>query len=149
MVCLGNICRSPLAEGILRQKIADQQLDWTVDSAGTAGYHGGQRPDQRSIDIAAKNDIDISHQEARKFEPSDFQNFDRILTMDSQNYQDVIRLAAGNQKEKVELILNYLHPGQNRAVPDPYYGGLDGFKDVYNLLDQACDAFIERMLTQG
>ena len=145
MVCLGNICRSPLAEGILRTKIEERALGWAVDSAGTAGYHTGASPDERSIAVALKNNVDISDQSARKFRAIDFEHFDYILTMDAQNYQDVKRLAGPGQDGQVELIMNYLHPGENRTVPDPYYGGVRGFDEVYALLDAACDAFIEKM----
>ncbi len=148
MVCLGNICRSPLAEGILRQKVDKRSLDWTIESAGTAGYHQGQGPDHRSVAIARNNNIDISRQSARQFLQSDLEIFDHILTMDAQNYQDVKRLANGEQSQRIELILNYLYPGENRAVPDPYYGGPSGFEDVYELLDKACEAFIENTLRE-
>ncbi len=145
MVCLGNICRSPLAEGILREKIEKLGLEWSVDSAGTGGYHEGQAPDQRSIAIAEQNNINIRNQSARKFVRSDFEAFDFILAMDAQNYQDVKRLATPEQESRVELILNYLYPGENRTIPDPYYGGESGFEKVYELLDSACDAFIKEM----
>ena len=144
MVCLGNICRSPLAEGILRSKIPDGTI--VVDSAGTAGYHIGESPDPRSVDIARKSNIDISHQKCRKFLVSDFDDFDRIYVMDNSNYQHVVNLARNLQdKKKVDLILNLIYPGEDMDVPDPYYGGAQGFRDVFNMLDRACDVLVNEL----
>ena len=141
MVCLGNICRSPLAEGILKRKIEESNLDWTVDSAGTSSWHIGERPHKGSIDIAQKNGIDISNQKGRQFSVRDFDAFDLILAMDSENYQNIIGLAESeSQKDKVKLMLNYAHPGSNMAVPDPYYTG--DFQEVYDLLELACTNLI-------
>ena len=135
MVCLGNICRSPLAEGILSSKISKMKV--TVDSAGTAGYHVGSKPDPRAIDIAKKNNIDISTLRARKFERSDFINFDKIYVMDKNNFNDVIGLAENkNEASKVILITDILD--SDSFVPDPYYGGLADFEKVFNLLDKIC-----------
>ena len=135
MVCLGNICRSPLAEGILSSKISKMKV--TVDSAGTAGYHIGSKPDPRAIDIAKKNNIDISTLRARKFERSDFINFDKIYVMDKNNFNDVIGLAENkNEASKVILITDILD--SDSFVPDPYYGGLADFEKVFNLLDKIC-----------
>lgn len=132
MVCLGNICRSPLAEGILRTKLT---TDFFVDSAGTGGWHAGQSPDERSIKTARNYGIDISNQKARKFTVSDFDTFDHIFVMDQSNFKDVLNLAPDDvAKSKVALIL-----GPSKEVPDPYYGGQDGFEKVYQLLDQACE----------
>jgi protein-tyrosine phosphatase len=132
MVCLGNICRSPLAEGILRTKLT---TDFFVDSAGTGGWHAGQSPDERSIATARNYGIDISNQKARKFSVSDFDTFDHIFVMDQSNFKDVLNLAPDDvAKSKVALIL-----GPSKEVPDPYYGGQDGFEKVYHLLDQACE----------
>ncbi len=141
MVCLGNICRSPLAEGILEHKIKLHQLDWIVDSAGTSGWHEGERPDKRSVDIALQHKIDISNQKSRKFIMEDFDQFDLILAMDSSNYQDIIKHARNeSDKKKVKLILNYSSPGSNKAVPDPYYEG--GFDHVFNEIENAIDHLI-------
>ena len=135
MVCLGNICRSPLAEGILRNKISNMNV--TVDSAGTAGYHIGSKPDPRAIDIAKKNNIDISSLRARKFERSDFINFDKIYVMDKNNYYDIIDLAENkDQTSKVILITDVLD--SDSFVPDPYYGDLADFEKVFNLLEKIC-----------
>lgn len=144
MVCLGNICRSPLAEEILRSKVNPKEVE--VDSAGTSNYHVGEKPDKRSIDVGEKHGLDLTHQRARQFSVSDFDDFDQIFVMDSQNYQNVVKLARTDADvEKVELISNVLHPGQNRPVPDPYYGGDDGFERVFQLLDSACELIAEKL----
>lgn len=142
MVCLGNICRSPLAEGILSNKIPN--LNVTVDSAGTAGYHIGSKPDPRAIDIAKKNNIDISSLRARKFEHSDFINFDKIYVMDKNNYNDIIDLAENkNQASKVILITDVLD--SDSFVPDPYYGDIADFEKVFNLLDKICQKIANKI----
>lgn len=136
MVCLGNICRSPLAEGILSNML-EAKNDWLVDSAGTGSWHIGEPPHKESQKVAKKNGIDISSQKARQFSIKDFDTFDLILAMDSENYNNIISMAKNEEeKKKVKLILNYLHPGLNMAVPDPYYTG--GFDKVYLLLNNAC-----------
>jgi len=138
MVCLGNICRSPLAEGILRSKIDTNEV--LVESAGTGGWHIGELPDQRSIEVAQIHQIDISYQRCRKFTYADFENYDLIYVMDSSNLKDVLRLARNKQDEqKVHLILNEMDPNQNMDVPDPYYGGYSGFENVFQMLDEACE----------
>ncbi|WZL89165.1 low molecular weight protein-tyrosine-phosphatase [Salinimicrobium sp. 3283s] len=143
MVCLGNICRSPLAEGILKSKVDAEKV--FVDSAGTSNYHVDDCPDPRSVDIARENNLDIRAQRGRQFSPEDFDNFDRIYVMDMSNYHDVISLARNEQdKEKVSLILNEVFPGENVEVPDPYHGGANGFKKVYDMLDEACTIIAEK-----
>ncbi len=138
MVCLGNICRSPLAEGILKSKLPKDLF--TIDSAGTGNYHIGRHPDKRSIDVAKKYGIDITNQRARQFSVSDFGDFDYIYVMDSSNYQNVIHLARNNEDiSKVKLILNELDENDNSDVPDPYYGGDLGFENVFQLLNRASD----------
>jgi len=142
MVCLGNICRSPLAEGLMQKAIDDNKLSWSVDSAGTAGYHVGELPDSRSIEVARVNGLDISAQRSRQFRREDFQEFDHILVMDSSNYQNAVRLASSDtEKAKVRLLLNLSHPGENRQVPDPYYEG--GFQGVYDMISLAVDEFVK------
>lgn len=137
MVCLGNICRSPLAEGILADLIQKEKLNWTVDSAGTGSWHIGEQPHIGSRTIAKQNGLDISHQRARQFSKVDFEEFDLILVMDSSNYNDVIAMAENEiEREKVKIILNYSHPGMNMAVPDPYF--TNNFEEVYSLLQNAC-----------
>lgn len=143
-VCLGNICRSPLAEGIMRHKIAEYNLDWEVDSAGTGGWHAGELPDSRSIQVAKKYGIDLTYQRARKLRSIDYEDFDRIYVMDSMNYQDVKRLAREDEYDKIELIMNEVEPIKNINVPDPYYGEGDGFEHVFQMLDSACDAIIKK-----
>ena len=142
MVCLGNICRSPLAQGILQDKIDRLGLPWQVDSAGTSGYHNGNPPDPRSISEALKHSIDISYQKSRVITISDLEDFDLVLVMDTSNYQNVMKLAENKfQRDKIKLILNYVFPAQNKPVPDPYYDG--GFHVVYDLLDRATDQVIK------
>ena len=144
MVCLGNICRSPLAEGIL--KVKTNQLDVVVDSAGTAAYHIGEQPDIRSIAIAKKYGIDLTDQRARQFCTNDFDDFDKIYAMDTSNYANIISLARNeSDKNKVDLILNEVNPNSFQSVPDPYYGGDNGFQDVYDMLDEACDRIVEQI----
>ena len=147
MVCLGNICRSPLAEGILRHKLEQQGLKHiTVDSAGTSNYHIGENPDKRSVKNALSHKIDISKLAGRQFTVKDFDKFDRIYAMDASNYQDIISLARNEiEKQKVQLILNELYPKSNMSVPDPYFGGNEGFENVFQLLDKACDKIIDSL----
>lgn len=148
MVCLGNICRSPLAEGILRKKIEERGLGWEVDSAGTGDWHLGERPDPRSIATAFRNGIDITGQRARRIGSSDLERFDLILAMDRSNYQDVLRLARSEaQRSKVAMILNYLQPGSDDSVPDPYWDD-DGFDHVFNLLELACEKVVGALATE-
>ena len=138
MVCLGNICRSPLAQGILIKKVAKSTF---VDSAGTAAYHIGNQPDPRSINVGKKNGIDISSFRARKFTQEDFRNFNHIYVMDKSNYNDVLSLAQlSEDHKKVKLILD-----NEQEVPDPYYGELAGFDHCYNLLDKACDQIVKEL----
>lgn len=147
MVCLGNICRSPLAEGILRKKLDEAGITHVeVDSAGTSGHHSGENPDRRSVANARKNGVDISRLVSRKFNAADFDRFDWIFVMDHSNYSDVIALSRNDEhKQKVDLLLNLSHPGKNKAVPDPWYGGEEGFQLVYNLVDDACTVLIEKI----
>lgn len=143
MVCLGNICRSPLAEGIMRSKLS---RDFIVDSAGTGEWHTGELPDKRSVAIAKSKGLDITNQRARQFKISDFDTFDCIYVMDNSNYKDILALAPSEEaKSKVKLILNELFPCENVDVPDPYYGGQDGFENVFNMLDEACDEIARKL----
>lgn len=147
MVCLGNICRSPLADGLLLRKIKERKLPFIVDSAGTANYHIGNAPDLRMIKTAATHGTPIDFLRARQFTAKDFQHFDLILVMDQSNYQNVIRLASSNEEiKKVRFLLDYLYPGQGAEVPDPYYGSQKDFEAVYELLDKATDALIQKHL---
>lgn len=145
MVCLGNICRSPLAEGILKSKTKNLE----VDSAGTAGYHIGKQPDIRSIDIAKKHDINITSQRARQFSTRDFDDFDKIYAMDNDNYSKIISLARSQKDmDKVDLILNEIYPKEYKSVPDPYYGGDEGFQNIYNLLEVSCEVIAKKYETR-
>jgi len=144
MVCLGNICRSPLAEGILAHKI--KHLNVKVDSAGTAAYHIGELPDTRSIEIAKKYNIDLTPQRARQFSRSDFDEFDIIYAMDTNNYAHLISLAeTKEERDKVRMILNEINPLACESVPDPYYGGNNGFQKVYDMLDKACGKIVQNI----
>jgi len=147
MVCLGNICRSPLADGLLRHKVQRDGISATVDSAGTANYHTGGPPDERMTETAMNNGIDLSSLRARQFGVSDFDSFDLIYVMDHSNYHNVTRLAR-NQDDinKVQLILDELgHSNTIQEVPDPYYGGQAGFDHVFDLLDRATDVILEKL----
>jgi len=146
MVCLGNICRSPLAMAILKKKANDQSLNIKVDSAGFEPYHNGDQADKRSVEIAQKHNIDLTSHRARLFRHTDFDNYDKIYVMDYINYVDVKNASRKKEDmEKVDFILNTITPGENVPVPDPYYGGSDGFKKVYDLLDKATDKIIEKI----
>ncbi|AHF16515.1 low molecular weight protein-tyrosine-phosphatase [Niabella soli] len=145
MVCLGNICRSPLAEGILQKKADALGLNWQVDSAGTNGYHTGEAPHRFSQKVAQLHGLDISHQRARDFVPEDFEHYDKIYAMAGDVVRD-IRYQAGSRfdPEKIELILNTLHPGKNEDVPDPWYGAEPGYHEVYDMLDEATNEIIKK-----
>lgn len=148
MVCLGNICRSPLAEGILESKLPKDRF--RVDSAGTGNYHVGKQPDQRSINVAKQKGLDISCQRARQFVPEDFHRYDHIFVMDHTNHRDVLRLAPSEAlKSKVQFVLDDLFPGENVDVPDPYFGLENGFTTVYDMLDEACDLIARRLNPEG
>ena len=145
MVCLGNICRSPLAEGILKSKLPRDKF--IVDSAGTSNYHIGSPPDKRSVAVARKYGLDISNLKGRQFSVADFDDFDYIYVMDESNYNNVISLARNEKdKVKVKFILNEVYPNQNYSVPDPYYGGDDGFVNVYKMLDEACSIIAKSLI---
>ena len=146
MVCLGNICRSPLAHGILASKLPYENFE--VDSAGTSGYHDGELPDKRSVAIAKQNGLDITNQRSRKFTVADFDEFDIIYAMDQSNYHNIKKLGR-DEKDlfKVRLILNEPYPNSDAEVPDPYYGGDQGFNNVYQMLDKACNVIAEQLLS--
>ena len=145
MVCLGNICRSPLAEGILKHKAQQAGLDWYIDSAGTNGYHVGEAPHRLSQKVAKLNGIDICEQRARQFVKEDMERFDKIYAMADDVVEDIRRIAKNNFDEsKVDLFLNELHPGQHRSVPDPWYGTEPGYHEVYHLINETCDEIIRK-----
>ena len=143
MVCLGNICRSPMAEGLMHEKISRNNLRAAVDSAGFESFHLNDIPDRRAVKVMNEHEIDISEHRMRLFKESDFDLFDRIYVMDRYNYQDVISMARdANDIAKVDYILNVLEPGSDKIVPDPYYGEVSSFARVYEMLDKATDALV-------
>lgn len=142
MVCLGNICRSPLAHGILQDMIIKEGLNWEVDSCGTSGFHNGELPDIRSIEVAREHDIDITDQRSRQLTAKDTRDFDLLIAMDQSNFNNIKKLAQPSDHHKIKLILNYSFPDQNRRVPDPYYEG--GFESVYQMIFEACKKLIEK-----
>lgn len=147
MVCLGNICRSPLAEGILRNKAEKAGLHWIIDSAGTGGYHIGQQPHTLSQKVALLNGINISSQQCRQFRKDDMVAFDKIFVMDADNYEEVKRISGEFwDKQKVGLLLDELYPGESRSVPDPWYGTEKDYHIVYEMVDKACEQIIEQHL---
>lgn len=145
-VCLGNICRSPLAEGVFAEtaRAAGRESAFLIDSAGTGAWHVGSPPDPRSIEIAARNGIDISTQRARKVAPDDFERFDLILGMDSSNVADLRAHAPGLRSGRIHLFLDYAG-GHQRDIPDPYYGGPDGFAKVYRMIREASEAMLSKL----
>lgn len=144
MVCLGNICRSPLAEGLMRSKL--NFTKFTVDSAGTSGSHRGEKPDKRSIAVANKNGLDISGQASRKLIVEDFDRFDYIFVMDDSNFEDTTALAPDEEsRSKVHKVLDWAFPNEGLNVPDPYYGGSSGFDQVYKMLDHATDVIAQKL----
>ena len=149
MVCLGNICRSPLAEGILQQKASGAGLNWTIESAGTNGCHIGDPPHPLSQKVAKLNGIDISSQRARQFLPEDFETYDKIYALAGDVLSDVRWIARNNfNPAKIDLLMNELHPGKNMDVPDPWYGAEPGYHKVYKLINEVCDVIISKYSTQ-
>lgn len=145
MVCLGNICRSPLAEGILQHKAKEAGLNWTIESAGTNGYHVGEAPHHLSQKVALLNGIDICKQKARRFVKEDFDRYDKIYAMADDVLEEIKRIAKQKYDDtKVDYFLNELHPGKNGSVPDPWYGTEPGFHEVYKLIDETCENIISK-----
>lgn len=145
MVCLGNICRSPMADGIMRSISTERKMGLEVDSAGTASYHIGSQPDSRMISTAKEHNIDITNLRARQFQRDDFENYDLIYVMDQSNYENVLALNDHKPHPKVKLILNEIEPGANHEVPDPYYGGDEGFENVFQMLNEACNIIADKI----
>ncbi|NDA62494.1 MAG: low molecular weight phosphotyrosine protein phosphatase [Chitinophagia bacterium] len=144
MVCLGNICRSPLAEGIMRKRAAEAGLDWEIDSAGTASYHAGEPPYYLSQEVAARNQLDISEQKCRKFLKEDMQRFDRIYVMDGDNYKEVKNISGALfDEKKVHWLLHELYPDRKEPVPDPYFGTAADFDKVFDLINRGCCSIID------
>ena len=145
MVCLGNICRSPIAEGLLSSKLPKDTF--IVASCGTGNWHIGKQPDLRSIAVTKKYGLDISTQKCRQIETGDFDTYDYIYVMDGSNYSDVVSLSQNDsQKNKVKLILNELFPNENMDVPDPYFGLENGFELVYKMLDETCEIIAKKLI---
>ena len=143
MVCLGNICRSPLAEGILQNKSFNAGLTWSIESAGTYSYHIGEPPHPLSQKVASMNGIDISNQRARKFSSVDFEVFDKIYALANDVLTDMKKIAGKNfNVSKVDLLMNELCPGKDLDVPDPWYGPEPGYHEVFKLIDKICDQII-------
>ncbi|HRP57130.1 low molecular weight protein-tyrosine-phosphatase [Agriterribacter sp.] len=145
MVCLGNICRSPLAEGIMESKIEQARLSWQVDSAGTNGYHVGEPPHRLSQKVALMHGVDISGQRARNITGNDFDEFDIIYVM-AEDVADEIKWRTGKKfnPAKVKLLMNEVYPGRNMDIPDPWYGAEPGYHKVFEMINKACDKIIER-----
>jgi protein-tyrosine phosphatase len=145
MVCLGNICRSPLAEGILQHKSRQAGLNWTVESAGTNSYHTGDAPHPLSQKVALLHGIDISRQRSRRITGADFDRYDKIYALAGNVIVDMRSVARQQfQAGKVDLLMNELHPGANMDVPDPYYGEESGYHEVFKMIGEACDSIISR-----
>lgn len=145
MVCMGNICRSPLAEGILKDKAKKAGLNWTIESAGTLGYNPGCPPHPLAQQIANEYGIDICNHKCRRFTKDNMDSYDRIYVMDDVNYDDVKRIARDKwNKHKVDYLLNAVFPGENRSVPDPFHGTEDEFRYAYQLIDEACERIVEK-----
>lgn len=145
MVCLGNICRSPLAEGILQNLAKESGLNWTVDSAGTNGYHTGEPPHPLSIKVADQNGIDISRQKSRRFTGTDFDEFDLVYAMASDVMADMKRIAGKKfDVNKTNLLLNVLYEGENKDVPDPWYGPEQGYHEVFAIIHNACKGIVKK-----
>lgn len=145
MVCLGNICRSPLAEAVLRQKATENGLDWQVDSAGTERYHTGEAPHPLAQKVAAMHGMDISGYRARRLTPDDFRVYDKIYALAPDVLEEMTYIAKGKMDPgKVDLLMNEVYPGENREVPDPWYGPESGFREAYRLIGQACDRIVAR-----
>ncbi len=153
MVCLGNICRSPIAEGVMKQKIKENGLNWIVESAGTNFYHTGEPPHRFSQKICKVHCIDISNQRARTITREDLTKYDKIYALADDVYENIQSIAGQSKLSNLEYFLNDLYKSGknpklklNDSVPDPYYGGEDGYTHVYNLIAEACDAIIERYM---
>ncbi len=149
MVCLGNICRSPLAEGILKDKITRRNIDAEVHSAGTSNYHAGEQADPRTIEVANRHNINLQNHIARQFSVADFGRYDKIYTMDAENNRNVLKLTRNyNDRKKVEMLLNVVEPGSDTEVPDPYYHLKNGFEHIFRILDEACEIIADSLDNQ-
>lgn len=148
MVCLGNICRSPMAEGVINHKLQQAGLMAMVDSAGLLSYHSGEKPDRRAIDTAARFGIDISGQRARQISINDFEKFDLIFAMDSSVYSELRMFRHPQALNKIHLYLEYAGYPASSDVPDPYYGTMRQFEDCFRLIDSAGNALVNRIVSE-
>ncbi len=145
LVCMGNICRSPMAEGILRHKTLERLMSVETDSAGTINNHVGESPDPRAQRCMRDHGIDISDLRARQIRPSDFHRFDLLLAMDESNLKGLLRIAPDQELARKARLMMDFAPDRPQEVPDPYYGGSEGFEEVYRMLDEACDNLLNRI----
>lgn len=146
MVCLGNICRSPIAHGLLQHKVVQQNLHWEIDSAGTSDWHEGELPNEKSVEVMKQHGIDITYQRSRPLRRKDMEYYDLIYVMDHMNYKNVTDMAKSEEEiAKVRLIMNEVNPDQNHIVPDPWSLPIKHYEEVFMLLDEATDIIIERL----
>jgi len=147
MVCLGNICRSPMAEGIMQAKINAKNLPWSVASCGTGSWHVGSPPHEDGQRAMKRKGLDISHQRAQQFHGHFIEEYDLVLAMDASNYSDVLKYAKDDEKDKIHMIMNFSRPGKNTPIPDPYYND-NLYDEVYSMIDEACDAIIAKFAVE-
>jgi len=147
-VCMGNICRSPTAEGVFRHVVKQRNMQdvISIDSAGTHAYHIGESPDSRSQATAKSRGVDLSAQRARKVEENDFERFDYVIAMDRSNYENLKQLATPEQQEKLHLFMDFTNDWDNAEVPDPYYGGGDGFTNVFDMVQSASEGLLDHII---
>jgi protein-tyrosine phosphatase len=144
-VCLGNICRSPIAEGVFQHMVNEKNIEMVVDSAGTASYHLGELPDKRARQVCEERGIKLTHR-ARAFSKTDFDEFDYILAMDNQNLTNILKLKPAQSKATVQLMRDFDPKHRGAEVPDPYYGEMDGFVEVFEMLEQCCEVLLEEVI---
>jgi protein-tyrosine phosphatase len=150
-VCMGNICRSPSAEGVFRRVLAERapQIEIEIDSAGTHDYHVGSPPDRRAIEAARRRGIDLSSLRARQISEADFERFDLILVMDDENLSELRKFASPSYHDRIRLLMEFAPDALSRDVPDPYYGGASGFEEVLDLLEEASEGLIEEIVRRS
>ena len=144
-VCLGNICRSPIAEGIFDKLQKEKNLNWRSDSAGTSGWHIDEKPDRRSIQIAIQNGVDLSKQRSRKLKSSDFKEFDYIIAMDKSNFNNILSIQPDESISKIKLLRTFDTIDTDADVPDPYYGGDEGFRNCFEMIERSCINLIDHI----
>lgn len=146
-ICMGNICRSPTAEGVFRRLVQERGLEarFVIDSAGTHAYHVGAPPDRRAVEAAARRGVDLSSLRAREVDAEDFERFDWLLVMDEDNYERLMQRCKPGHRDKVRLFLEYAPQTGRRMVPDPYYGGANAFEEVLDLVEQAAEGLLDSL----